>query len=87
MAHFLIESPHTKEECLQALDEITARDPKLLDRYEFGCMAGDHRGWAIIDAPNENQARQAVPEFLRKKSSVVPLNKFTADQVRSFHNK
>ena len=86
MAQYLIESPHTKEECLRALDEIVESDPQLLERYEFGCMAGDHRGWVVVDAQDEREARDYVPLFLRPKSSVVPLNKFTPAQVRSFHS-
>ncbi len=87
MPRYIIESPHTKDECLRALDEIVAKDPKLLDRFEFACMAGDHTGWAVIDAQNERQARDLVPNFLRNKSKVIEVNKFTPEQVRSFHDK
>ena len=41
---YLIESPHTKEECLQALDDVLARGPEFLARFEWGCMSGDHTG-------------------------------------------
>lgn len=87
MAHYLIESPHTKENCLQALDAIVDRDQKLLDRYEFGCMAGDHRGIAIVEAKSAQQAREYVPETLRQQAKVVELNRFTPQMVRSFHTK
>jgi hypothetical protein len=34
MAKYLIEAPHTKENCLQALDEAVAKDNRLLDRFQ-----------------------------------------------------
>ena len=85
MARYLIESPHTKEECLQALDEVLAQGPETLARYDFGCMAGDHTGWATVEAGSESEAQNPVPGFLRSKARVVELTKFTPDQIKSFH--
>jgi hypothetical protein len=65
MARYLIESPHTSEECLRALDEILARDPGMLAKYDFGCMSGDHTGYVIVEAGSESEARENVPSFLR----------------------
>lgn len=87
MSKYLIESPHTKEQCLQALDDTLAKGPGVLAKYEFGCMAGDHRGWAIVDADNVNAVRNLIPDTLRSKSRIVPLTEFTPDQIRSFHQK
>jgi len=87
MAQYLIESPHTKEECLRALDEILDEGADVLDRFEFGCAAGDHRGWATINAKNEQAAREMVPGFLRSKARVVPVGKVTPEQIRSYHQK
>jgi len=85
MPQFLVESPHTKEECLKALDETLAKGPDVLDQFEYGCMAGDHRGWATVSAPTADQAREIVPGFLRAKARVTPVGKFTAEQIRSYH--
>jgi len=85
MPRYLIESPHTKEECLRALDELVEEDPQLLDKYEFGCMAGEHTGYATVEAASEADAEKLVPEFLRGKAKIVELTKFTPEQVRSFH--
>ena len=87
MAQFLIESSHTKEECLKALDETLAKGPEVLDRFEYGCMSGDHRGWATVEASTETQAREYVPGFLRSKARVVPVGRFTPEQIRSYHQK
>lgn len=87
MDRFFIESKHTPEECLRALDEILARGPQVLQKYEWGCMEGDHTGYAIVDAGSEAEAQENVPAFLRPKARVVKLNRFTPDQIRSFHEK
>ena len=33
------------------------------------------------------EAQDAVPSFIRSKARVIQMNKFTPDQVRSFHQK
>ena len=82
---YLIESPHTKEECLQALDEVSARGPRLLAQFDWGCMAGQHVGWATVNAGSESEARNMVPSVVRDKARIVAVNKFTPDQIESFH--
>ncbi len=87
MEKYLVESKHTQEECLRALDEVLAKGSDVLNRIEWGCMAGDHTGYSIVDARSESDALQIVPMFLRGKARAVKLNKFTPDQIRSFHQK
>ncbi|HQT98817.1 MAG: hypothetical protein ACYDAX_02845 [Desulfobacteria bacterium] len=87
MEKYFVESPHTQQECLRALDEILANGPELLARYEWGCMAGDHTGYAIVEARSETEAKETIPDFLRGKARTVKLNKFTPEQIREFHKK
>ncbi len=87
MDKYHIESPHTPEECLRALDEILAKGGDVLGKYEWGCMAGDHTGYCVVEAGNESEARKTIPTFLEGKARIVKLNKFTPDQIRSFHKK
>jgi len=86
VARYLIQSPHTKEECLQALDDILAEGPDMLARYDFGCVAGDHTGYATIDARSEDAAREFVPALVRNKARITEVGKFTPEQIRSFHD-
>ena len=83
---YLIESPHTKEECLQALDETLARGPQHLAQFDWGCMAGQHVGWATVQAGSESEARNMVPSIVRDKARIVAVNKFTPSEIQSFHN-
>jgi hypothetical protein len=82
---YLIESSHSREECLQTLDDVLARGPGFLSKFDWGCMAGDHTGWAVIEAPNDTAARSMVPAVVRGKARVIEVTKFTPEQIRSFH--
>ncbi len=87
MERYFVESPHTQQECLRALDEILAKGPEALAQYEWGCMAGDHTGYAIVEARSETEAKGTIPAFLAGKARVVKLNKFEPEQIREFHRK
>lgn len=87
MERYFVESPHTPQECLDALDKILAKGPDALAKYEWGCMAGDHTGYAIVDARSESEVKEAIPDFLRGKARVVKLNTFTPEQIQGFHRK
>jgi hypothetical protein len=87
MERYFIASPHTREECLRALDETLAKGAGVLADYEWGCMAGDHTGYAIVEARSEAEVKATIPAFLGGKARVVKLNKFTPEQIREFHKK
>lgn len=82
---YLIESPHTKQECLRELDEISAKGQKTLGQFYWGCGQGDHTGYAIVDAKTEVEAKALVPDFIRDKAKVVELVQFSSEQIRSMH--
>lgn len=86
MSDFMIESPHTKEECLHALDETLAAGPEVLARYEYGCNRGDHTGYALVSVETEREAQLLVPEFLRSKAKIVEVAPYTPEEIRSFHS-
>jgi hypothetical protein len=84
MATYLIESPHTKQECLDALDALREK-PDLLSKFEWGCMAGEHTGYAVVDAPNEQAVRGLIPDNVRGKAKILAVTKFTPQQIEGFH--
>jgi hypothetical protein len=85
---FLIEMKHTPEQCVAELDQISAEAPKLLGQVAWGCMVGDHTGYLMVWAENEAAAKSMVPAFLRGDDTrIVPLNRFTVEQIKSFHGK
>jgi len=85
VSSFLVSSPHTAEECLASLDEVAASSKGALDKWYWGCMAGDHTGYEIVQASSKAEALMVVPENLRAKAKAVKLNKFSEEQVASFH--
>ena len=85
MASYLIQSPHTPEECLKALDHVLAMG--YLTHFHWACLAGDHTGYLIFEAANKSEALLVVPSFVRDKARVIELTKFSEEMVKSFHNK
>jgi len=85
MSDYLLESTHTPEECLREMDSIVREDPKVFDRLEFGCLSGEHRGVAIVQAENETRALGLVPATIRSRTRVIPLTRFTPEQIRMAH--
>ena len=85
MAKYVIESPHTPEECLKALDETLAKGPEILKKFVWGCAQGDHTGYAYIEAENKDDASAIIPKFLQEKAKVTEVNKLTPEQIKDFH--
>ena len=82
MDRYLIETPHTSSECLDLIKLINAQG--YLWNFDWGCEAGIHSGWAIIDADNEQEARLAVPPLVRGRARIVKLNKFDATTIEEY---
>ena len=82
MDRYLIETPHKGSECLDLLKLINAQG--YLWNFDWGCEAGIHSGWAIINAENEAQARLAVPPLVRSRARIVKLNKFNAATIKVY---
>ena len=83
---FMVTAPHTPEECLKTLDEVNTQGSKALDQWEWGCMAGDHTGYAILEGKDEAAVRAMLPPSMQN-AKIVKLNKFTAAQIKAFHEK
>lgn len=84
MAKFVIESPHTEEECLKALDEAVKME--IIDKYVFGCKSGEHNAWAYVEADSAEEAlEENVPSFLTDKAIVHEVSKFTPQEVKEAH--
>ena len=82
MERYLIETPHTKEECLALLKEVNAQG--YLRHFDWGCGSRVHTGWAIIEAEDDAQANLAIPSLVRAKARVVRISKYDAASIESF---
>ena len=84
MDRYLIETPHTDENCKLLISQVHALG--YLHHFDWGCGDGVHCGWAIIEAESEEQARMAVPSVIRDDARVIRLIRFDSDQVKQFHH-
>ena len=84
MQRFLIETPHDELNCKLLLSQVESMG--YLHSFDWGCDAGVHSGWAIIEAESEAEARLAVPYLVRNTARVIPIIKYTPDQARKLHD-
>lgn len=82
---YLVTAQHTKEGCLQAMDEISQKSSKLLDNTWWGCRWGDHTSYMIVDAKSVDDARNMLPTNIRKNAEIAHVEQSTKDQIRGFH--
>lgn len=86
MTQYLIEFPHTTDNCMEMLDAL-AQYPELLPMISWGCESGTHNGWAMVSAESEADAFDMLPPSLRDMVRVTRLSKLTVDDIREFHRK
>ena len=83
MDRYLIETPHEMQECSQLFDQF--RVMGYLYNFDWGCKAGVHSGWAIIEAESEKQAQMVVPAIVRGKARVIKLSRFDPVEDKALH--
>ena len=83
MNRYLVESIHTAEDCHHAVEQFIIYGHII--NFDWGCEAGVHTSWAIVEAENESQALMSVPSRLRSKARAIRLNKFTPEMVQAAH--
>ena len=83
MNRYLIETPHTAQDCHSLVEQIRAAG--YLHNFDWGCLSGVHCGWAIIEAESEEQAHMAVPSIVRGKARVIKLNRFDPIEDQAVH--
>jgi hypothetical protein len=83
MDRFLIISPHTAADCVNALKEIHAAG--YITHFDWGCKDGDHTGWVVLEASNAKEALMVVPSMQRSKARAVRLVKFSPSDIDKLH--
>jgi len=83
MARYMIETRHVNEHegCVRALDAISRLGSHYATHAEFGCQAGEHVGWLIVDVDDPDTAVRMVPPPYRESARVIPLRRFTREQI------
>lgn len=86
MPRFIIQLPHADDRtsCIRAIQAIERHGSHLLTHMDWGCKAGVHTGWAIVDVGNRQEAMQLVPPQARHDVVIVELNRFTKEEMASW---
>lgn len=71
MNRYMIETPHSPEECKTILEDVKVAG--YLHYFDWGCAIGVHCGWAIVEAESLDHARQMVPWEVREKARIVKV--------------
>ncbi len=87
MPNYLVEAIHEPDpaSCLRLLDAVLLQGAHYLTHTDWGCMAGDHRAWILLDAEDDAAVKRIIPPAFRDKARIVKLNKFTPEQIRGMH--
>jgi hypothetical protein len=83
MDRFLVISPHTNEDCTNAIKQVMFAG--YITHFDWGCMDGEHTGWVIIEADNAKEALMVVPSGQRSSARVIRLTKFSPADVEKMH--
>ena len=77
MSEFIIEIPHSPEECATATVDAPPhpRAGELAAKTYWGCMGGAHTTWIVADCASEHEAVSIVPALLRDTARVVRVER------------
>ena len=86
MPRYMIQLPHggSRAACVRAIQAIERHGSHLLTNVDWGCKAGVHCGWAIVEVDNRQEAIQLVPPEARQDVVIVELNRFTKEEMASW---
>ena len=84
MPRFLIEIRHTSEHegCLRAAHALLSIGSHYITNADWGCRAGVHKAWMMVDVDSKEDARRIVPPAFRSDATVIELNKFTLQEIQ-----
>ena len=87
MPQYMIQASHdpSPRECVRALNAFAKAGAHYLANANWGCLAGEHTAWIIVDADDDYQAQLMVPPVIRRAAQVTQLNKFTREQIQELH--
>jgi hypothetical protein len=85
MNRYLVESSHLAKDCYHVIEMFVYHGH--INNFDWGCEAGVHSGWAIVEADSESMALLSVPAILRPKSRAIKISKFTPEMMQSSHEK
>ena len=82
---FLVQAPHTHEQCMTSIVEFKDKGEAFLSNFAFGCMSGDHTGYAFIKGTSEENVRLMLPVNEQKNAKITKVDHFSVAQIEKIH--
>ncbi len=82
---YFVQTSHTPEQCLNTLTSMKEKGDMFLNKFEFGCMSGDHTAYAFLEGKSEADVRQMLPKDLQTNAKIQKVDKFTSAQIEQIH--
>ena len=82
---YYVQVKHTPEQCMNLLMDMKSKGDAFLSKFEFGCMSGDHTGYAFLSGKSEEDVKQMLPKDEQSMAKIQKVDKFTADQIEQIH--
>ena len=83
MPKFLIEVPHEAETaaCARVVKIFLSSGSHFVTHADWGCLDGVHSSWLTVDVETREDARAILPPGMRSRAKIVPLNRFTLEEI------
>jgi hypothetical protein len=82
---YYVQVPHKPEQCMNLLMDMKGKGDTFLSKFEFGCMSGDHTGYAFLSGSSETDVRQMLPKDEQSLAKIQKVDKFTTAQIEQLH--
>ena len=82
---YYVQFSHTPDQCMNDLMEMKTKGDAYLSKFEFGCMSGDHTGYAFLSGKSEDDVRVMLPKDEQSGAKIKKVDKFTSAQIEEIH--
>ena len=82
---YMVQVPHTKEQCEKIQNEIKEKGPSVMMRFEWGCASGEHIGFARMAGPTADAVKAQLPEGVQKIAKITKVDRPSNNQMEQMH--
>ena len=85
VSDFFVQIPHTKEQCMESLDQMKSKGDELLSKFEYGCASGDHTAYGFLKGKSVESVKSMLPAAELANARVVKVQKLTTSDIEKMH--
>jgi hypothetical protein len=82
---YLVIAPHTTEQCMKLIEEMSTKGYAYLSKFKFGCKSGDHTSYAFLTGASEDDVRKMLPDEVQASAKIEKIDTFTPQQIADMH--